>query len=181
MKRLILILAAAALPLGLLYAGGAGGLTFGIPLNGTGLSNYDLQTMQLGGYGYGVTSGGQRIGGFGLAFFGGGMSSRNLAGGVGGVLSGQEFHAGPLIVAVNLLAGIGGIGTSGLPTPGGYAVLFGEATLEAGVAVFPWMMLAAYGGMQVMTNFVPGRAFSDALYYTPVAGVRASWGSFRDR
>ncbi len=179
MKRITTLLVLAAfLPLAAYAQGGAGGVTVGTQIFNPAAANYDLGLFTMGGFGYGVTAAGQRIGGFGQAFIN--ISpDRSTAGGVGGILVGQELRAGPAILGATLLAGLGGMGSSFFPPYRGYFIGFGELTLDAGLTLTPWMLLSVYGGMQVAANFIPGRPFSDALFYSPVAGVRISWGSFR--
>lgn len=182
MKKTSLVLAAVLLlPLAAFARGGAGGLDFGVQVYNSQISNLDLGLTNLGGYGYGVTPWGQRIGGFGRAFLNVSPGSA-IAGGVGGILSGFELRAGPLVAGLTLLAGLGGMGTAPMQFPpyGGYCIAFGEATVDAGLAVTPWMLLSVYAGMQAMTNLVPGRPFSAFVDYCPVAGMRISWGWFAD-
>jgi hypothetical protein len=180
MKRIMTVVALAVLLPLASFARGAGGVTFGTQVFSLGAANPDLGLMSLGGFGYGVSRWGQRIGGFGQAFLGFPRPGSYTACGVGGLLAGQELRAGPVVVGLNLLLGAGGMGSSFFPPYGGYAIGFGEVTLDAGIALAPWMLVSAYGGMQAMTNLIPGRPFSNVVIYSPVAGVRLSWGWFAD-
>jgi hypothetical protein len=57
-------------------------------------------------------------------------------------------------------------------------LLFGPADLELGVAVLPWMQVVAYAGCQAGGNLIPGIPFVSATLFTPVLGVRVSWGGY---
>jgi hypothetical protein len=179
-RILIIAVLIAVIPVCLSFAGGAGGMFFGVPYFDPYFSNYDLPIQCMGGYGYGVSSDGQRYGGFGMGFFGG-SALGGFSGGVGGVLSGQEFRLGSFVLAVNLLTGIGGLGTDAVGVPGGYLIAFGQIDAEVGIVVWPWMQISGYGGMQAFANLLPGNPLQDVLYYTPVVGVRLAWGSFPSR
>jgi hypothetical protein len=167
----------AALPLASAFAGGAGGLTTGYQYFDPSVASGDYQERFAGGFGYGVTRDGRRIGGFGLAFYSENDPGR-LAGGVGGLITGQEIRLGNVTLAANLWTGIGGLGTRVLGLEPGYLIGFAELNLEAGVAIFRWFQVSAYAGMQVMGNLTPGRPFTQAVYYSPVLGLRTAWGSF---
>jgi len=164
----LLLVAAPALVMA--APGGAGGVGFGVQYVDLGLANRDLALSYITGYGYGVSWNGARIGGFGTALLG---SASRTWGGVGGLLTGYELRAGPVEVALNLMGGPGGIGMAGQ----GFFILFGQADLEVGVAVLPWMQVVFYGGYQAWGNMVPGRPLASSLT-TPVLGVRLAWGAF---
>ncbi len=151
-------------------AGGAGGVGFSGQLYDTRLSNTDLGVTQIGGFGYGVSEDGNRIGGFGTSFL---SESGDTAGGVGGMVFGHEWRGGPLVFALTLWGGLGGGALSG----GGYMLAYGAAQAELGVWVLPWMQLTAYVGYEVLGNVVPGVPFGRALLRTPVLGMRLAWGS----
>ena len=175
----IIVLAAAlcVLPLSTACAGGAGGLTWGQQFVDSQLSNSDFQGTFSGGYGYGVTSHGQRIGGFGLAVRSS-ASSGSLDGGFGGLILGQEAHAGPFLLAINLWTGFGGLrGDPSLPA-GGSLALFEELDFELGLGFIPWMEVTGYAGMQAIARVGAGRPLFSGVMYTPVLGVRVAWGSF---
>jgi hypothetical protein len=185
-----------------LAAEGAGGSFFGLVEPGwnpsfmPAASTPEMEYM--GGYGYGVTYDGFIIGGFGLAFLdydiydkakwsATGAVPIHVAGGVGGVILGQRilgwesFH---LDVAARL--GVGGMGVStrqGSPgsyyyVDSGYAIVYAEPYIEAGVGLVPWMHLSATFGYTLIGNFIPGRPMTDALFYTPTLGITMSFGSF---
>jgi hypothetical protein len=181
MKRIRLGIIAAALlavlPLASVFAGGAGGVTAGYQYFAPSVSSGDYQERFDGGFGYGVTHDGRRIGGFGLAFYSE-TDPGMLAGGVGGLITGQEVRLGNVTLAATLWTGIGGLATRTLGFEPGYLIGFAELDIEAGIAIFRWFQISAYAGMQVMGNLTPGRPFTEALYYSPVLGVRTSWGSF---
>jgi hypothetical protein len=179
MKRITAILALAILLPLAASARGAGGLTVGTQVFAPRMANSDLGLSTIGGFGYGVSPWGQRSGGFGQAFLSF-LPSGQTAGGVGGVLVGQELRAGPVVAGVNLFLGLGGMGSSLFPPYGGYAMGFGEFTLDVGLALTPWMLFSAYAGAQGMTNLIPGRPFYDAVISSPVVGLRISWGWFGD-
>jgi hypothetical protein len=137
----------------------------------------DVGQNTVGGFGYGVTRSGQRIGGFGLAFFSTDPAVQ-FEGGVGGSISGQELRLGPVTLAAVMWTGVGGLKTNVPGMAGEWFTLFFEGDVEVGLAVTPWMQLTGYGGVQLLANLAPGRPFEGMLFYTPVVGVRLAWGSF---
>ncbi len=161
---------------GTVFALGGGGMTYGMHAFIPPYSNLNLQAAYFGGFGYGVTASGLRIGGFGCAVL---DTSPYLtyAGGFGGILTGRQLTSGPLSLALNLWTGLGGVGTS-FASPRGFFGLLAEADVELGVAIVPWMQWVVYGGYQAVANLIPGLPIVDALSYTPVAGIRLVWGSF---
>ncbi|HVO38359.1 MAG TPA: hypothetical protein VMV03_04945 [Spirochaetia bacterium] len=178
LKLVILSAALAAAPLSLAFAGGAGGVTWSNQHAVFGLPTSTLSVSSVGGFGYGVSPGGTRTGGFGFALYSvpGGDS---LSGGVGGFIVGQEGHAGPFTAAVNLWTGLGGVSATMAGVETGALVLFGEANVELGAAVTPWMQLVLYGGVQGLADVSPGHGIgSQILSYAPVIGMRLAWGSF---
>ena len=168
-KIFIVIVLFVAIPACVALAGGAGGVGYGFQYYDPQLSNVDLGLATITGYGYGVNGWGNRIGGFGMALL---SVTGQAAGGVGGMLMGQEWRGGPLMAAVTLLGGVGGAGYA----RHGYMLLFGEADIELGIRVLPWMQVVAYAGMQAWGNTVPGRPFTSVFVYTPVIGFRLGWG-----
>ena len=159
------------LPACIATAGGAGGVGFGAQYFSPAISSASLGMTYIMGFGYGVDYDGSRIGGFGMALL---AEPNRSAGGVGGMLVGHEWRAGPVVFAFNLLGGVGGVAYGG----GGYMLLFGQADLELGAAVLPWMQVVAYAGYQAWGNLVPGVPFASAKLFTPVVGVRVSWGGY---
>lgn len=175
---MVLVSLALALPLSSAFAAGAGGVAWADQRTVQGLTSGAVSISEVGGFGYGVNGNGQRTGGFGYALYSPEGTS-SLAGGVGGVIFGQEGHTGPLTFAVNLWTGLGGLsaGLAGAQT--GYAILFGEANFELGVNVTPWMQLSAYVGMQGLADINARSGIGTRLAtYSPVVGMRLAWGSF---
>jgi hypothetical protein len=160
----------AAAPLAM--AGGAGGIGFAMQAARLGLSNADPGMSSIMGYGYGVMGDGERIGGFGSALL---SLNSGSAGGVGGMMIGQELRAGPFVVAVTLWGGVGGAAWN----DEGYMLAFGEADAEIGLRLLPWAQITFYAGYQVWGNVVPGVPMSSVYIYSPVMGIRLGWGSFR--
>jgi hypothetical protein len=78
--------------------GGAGGVTHGCQYLDNGWYSVDVSENTVGGFGYGVNRRGERIGGFGLAFFSTDPSVE-FEGGVGGLINGQQISIGPLTAA----------------------------------------------------------------------------------
>jgi hypothetical protein len=167
MKRALFLAVVLCAAPALASAGGAGGVGFGIQYYDPEWSNMQMGMSNITGYGYGVLRDGSRIGGFGTA-----MLSMQSAGGVGGLLLGHEWRSGPLVLGVSGLGGVGGGSWSGR----GYMLLFGEADLELGLCVTPWMQIVAYAGYQAWGNLIPGIPFASAYLATPVIGVRIGWG-----
>lgn len=160
-------------------AGGAGGVTHGfqyLDLDG-GWYSVDVRENSVGGFGYGVNRHGERIGGFGLAFFSADPSVA-FEGGVGGLINGQQFSIGPLTAAAVAWTGVGCLHTDVPGMAGSWVTLFLEADVEVGWALTPWLQLTGYGGVQMMASLAPDEPFESMLFYTPTVGVRIAWGSF---
>ncbi len=178
-KIFILVLAVFAAPLSTAFAGGAGGVTWSDQHSISGFSNTTVPASEIGGFGYGVTNGGRRTGGFGYVMYSE-PGTDSLSGGVGGVIIGQESRTGPFTIAANLWTGAGAVSLGFSGTASSYVVLFGEANVELGVAVTPWMQLSAYAGMQGIADVDARTGIGAGLVrYCPVAGMRLSWGSFQ--
>ena len=140
----------------------------------------ELGLVCFGGYGYGVGRDRWVNGGFGMAFLDSQENSR-ISGGVGGFISGFRLMRIPIHVALVSWTGVGGLYTGAYaqnPEHGYFAVLQ-EIDLEVGLPLARWFMPTLYLGYQVVGNFVPGMPFQEFFSYTPVAGVRVAWGSFR--
>jgi len=174
--RIMLVAAAlAVLPLAAVGARGAGGFTWGQEILDPTLSSANLDSSLLGVYGYGVSYAGRRTGGFALAVHSDSASPAIEGGFVGGI-AGQEFRQYPLLMAVNLWAGVGGLAAGrGVPPEGSFAV-FGEVTAEIGFSL-PGMILSGYAGMQAMSAVSSAETFFTRAMYCPVVGVRLAWGS----
>ena len=80
---------------------------------------------------------------------------------------GKEATFGPLMFSANIWTGVG-------HTWQGVS-LIADINGEIGFAVFPWMQVAVYGGMQGTTSFMD---IFDTYTYTPVFGARIVWGDF---
>jgi hypothetical protein len=176
-KIMVLAAALAILPLSVLSARGAGGITWGQEYFDPSLSNFDLQATYSGAYGYSITRDGQRIGGFALGIRSSAPSAEFDAGFVG-FITGQEVHFGPVMGAVNLWMGFGGMSASPvLNTPDCFA-LFGQIELEMGFGFTHGMQLTGYAGMQAIAGVRDGQPLFGNVMYTPVLGLRLAWGSF---
>ena len=178
--RILKIAAVAAalvvLPLSTAFARGAGGFTWGEQYFDAQFSTYDLSMSTSGVFGYSVSYGGQRIGGFAVAVHSDvGMPS--LDGGFIGAITGQEIRTGPFMAAVNLWTGIGGMLGPGFPLTDSLA-LVGELSLEIGIRIFPGTIASGYVGMQAVTNLPGSAPLFSSVAYTPVIGMRLAWGSF---
>jgi hypothetical protein len=175
-KIMALATALVVLPLAAAFARGGGGFTWGEQYFDSQLANYDLQATSSGAYGYGVTHGGQRIGGFVMALRSAG--SNDFSGGFVGTITGQEARLGPVLAAVELWTGFGGIAPNTTLQTSGTFALMGELDLELGLGFFRGVCLTGYAGMQAFTAFsLDEQPFSN-VRYTPVFGVRVAWGSF---
>lgn len=151
---------------GICFATAGGGIFYGDYFYDSDFSSSDLKGAGVfGGYGYGSDKDGVRSGGFGIVMD---DESDDFYGAFGGVITGQEAKVGPIIVAANLWAGLGGsnMGFSG----------FGEVNGEVGFPIFSWFQVVAYCGVQYIA---PIKGFFDSGMYSPVAGVRFVWGSFK--
>jgi hypothetical protein len=176
----LLLLAAAAG-----FADGAGGVTHGMQYLDLeqwcdvdpGWYAADLGLITAGGFGWGANRRGERVGGFGLALYSDDPSI-GLAGGVGGLINGQQVSIGPFTAAAVAWTGVGCLTVDAPVLAGSWVVAFAEVDLEASWAVLPWLQLTGYAGLQVMGNVTGGRPFDEFLFWTPVVGARIAWGSF---
>jgi hypothetical protein len=172
LRRLLIVSALVILPLATAVA--EGGFSWGEQYFVPELASYNLSSQYTSVFGYGVTRGGQRMGGFVLGVHspdGGGQ----ISGGVVGSILGQEMRDGPVMLAASLWTGIGSVRTAALSEQGDIS-LFGELSLEAGFTVPRWMQIVAYGGMQVVANVGNGAPFDEVPFFTPVLGLRLVWG-----
>ena len=175
-KIVVLALALAVLPLAGAFARGAGGFTWGEQYFMTPYSNADLGARTTGVYGYSISRGGQRYGGFAMAIHSDEVVP-TLDGGFVGAIAGQEMRMGSLMAAVNLWTGFGGTNMHPLyDVPGSFA-LFAELSVEVGLAFFPGVMLTGYAGLQAMAPILADQGIFDTVLYTPVLGFRVAWGS----
>jgi hypothetical protein len=166
---LCIIVLLVAIPAGMAIAGGVGGVGYGLQYYDPQYSSANEGFTYITGYGYRTGWDGSRFGGFGTALI---SVDGNDAGGVGGVIVGHEWDAGPLLAALTLWAGVGGGGFG----DSGYMLGFGQVDFELGVRLVPWMQVTVYAGFQGWGNLLPDYPFSQALFYSPVVGVRFGWG-----
>jgi hypothetical protein len=166
-----------------IFADGAGGILLGtqtaeLPLpEGVIIRSNSMNIFYTGGFGYGIVESNQIIGGFGYSF--GDSDYDDIAGGIGGVTLGHRIIGRPLFIALLLNLGAGGISINDeYNRNSGYFVLFSELLFEAGVPVMPWCMISGYVGYQVMGNVITGGFFDTFISYTPVIGIKISFGKF---
>ena len=164
------------LPLAGAFARGAGGFTWGEQYFEQDLSNVNLGTSCNGVYGYSVTWGGQRIGGFAMAMHSDTVVPAFNAGFVGGI-AGQEVRVGPFMAAVTAWTGFGGMTMNPLVQGPAAFALFGELNVEAGFGFLPGVMVSCYAGLQAVAQVFPEQAIIQNAFYTPVMGMRIAWGS----
>lgn len=178
MVRFRIAVAAAAfalLPLAWAGAREAGGFTWGQEILDPALSNDALDSQVLGVYGYGVDYAGRRAGAFALAIHSTGDSPVVEGGFVGGI-AGQELRRYPLLMAINLWAGLGGLSAgNGVPTGGSFA-MFGEITAEIGLTAIPGVVITGYGGLQAMSAVSSSEPLFSRAMYCPILGIRVAWG-----
>jgi hypothetical protein len=175
MVVVVAVLALAALAPLASFAGGAGGFTWGEDWYAPGASSGDLGLRTSGVYGYGTSWAGQRAGGFAMSVSSGAEGS-SLDGGFVGAIAGQEMRAGPVVAALTLWTGVGGLGEGAFAGRAGSLALFGELCLELGFAFVPGMQLTGYAGMQAIAPVAPWPVMAGSALYSPVVGVRLSWG-----
>ena len=147
--------------------------------------------QSVSGFGYGVTRGGWKIGGFGTFFSTEPMSVpvpalgtvTRAIGGFGGIISGGQGRLGPFLFSLNMRLGAGGMGVfydwspngmSPLHSGGGTFGLFGSLDAEAGLIVFPAMAISAYAGVEGLLAL----GYAIVPVATPTMGIRITWGSF---
>jgi hypothetical protein len=175
-KVVVVAFALLAIPLVGAFARGAGGFTWGEQYFDQSLSNFNIQTTYNGVYGYSITWGGQRYGGFAIVAHSDATAPIFNAGFVGGI-AGQEMRIGPFLVAINAWTGFGGMTTNPLYQGAGAFALFGELNLEAGFGFLPGIMVTGYAGIQAVAQVFPEESFVRNAIYTPVIGMRIAWGS----
>ena len=200
--KIVLVLVAIAVAPVASFANGGGGVEYftnaGSDLLESALFHGNVIDMPTGSvtalsaYGFGLTRGGWKIGGFATGFFTqdfalaipeGGMIVNRAAGGFGGVISGGEGRFGPIGFAVNTRLGAGGLAVMGSWTNGpqpspmmaGVFSLFGSVDAELGIIVVPAMFVSVYAGIDAV---VPISPFVVALLAVPAFGARITWGRF---
>ncbi|MFP4363509.1 MAG: hypothetical protein ACLFR1_06525 [Spirochaetia bacterium] len=186
MKQKLMITALIIVLSGTAFASG-GGMFYGRHHYIEDYANTNLGAAYFGGFGYATSSSGARTGGFGFAISDD-FENGTIAGGIGGIILGQELSEGPLMLSVNLWLGLGGMGPGELQTndklreePGVF-LGFGEVNAEVGLSLNSWMQIVGFAGMHVYYPFISEGAgvapFSNDTVYTPVIGGRIAWGSF---
>ena len=145
-------------------------------------------------FGYGVTRGGWKIGGFATGFYATGLAvalpSDNLVisdamGGFGGFISGGAGRFGPFAYSLNVRLGAGLMFAEGVWTMpvtygsnsfnGGAFLICGGVDGEIGLLVVPAMLVSAYISAQAV--MIPTYV-SLVAAVVPTVGVRITWGSF---
>jgi hypothetical protein len=179
----------------LAYAGGGGGIEYltnlgsdvlaKIPIPGSAL--LDVPTGSITGFsafGYGITWGGWKIGGFATGLYTGPLSIpvpslggnvTGMAGGFGGVISGGHARLGPFSLSLNVRLGAGGLGVQYAQTTTGVFSLYGALDAEIGLVFVPAMMISAFAGVHALVPMSYAGIFPFAA---PAAGIRITWGSF---
>ena len=184
------------------YAEGGGGIGLltnvgsqnigAVPLSG--MLDYPTGTMTAAEvFGYGVTSRGWKIGGFGIGFYGSGLSHAvpaeglsitGAAGGFGGVISGGAGSWGDLVYSMSVRLGAGGMaveGTTSFPSPGlnpflgGAFALYGAIEVEIGVTIVPAMLVSGFLSLQAVAVPTPLTIVAATV---PTMGIRMTWGRF---
>jgi hypothetical protein len=184
------------------FARGGGGFEYfinmgsdvlgGVPLPAGLMTDYVSGTvMGLSGYGYGITRGGWKVGGFGTFFYTAPISESlpaydmtvtDAIGGIGGVISGGYGRLGPFTFALNTRLGVGGMGVEMIwPSDeydwtywSGAVLLYGSADLEVGMIFVPAMMVSAYAGVQAIVTV----SYVMVPVVVPTMGIRITWGRF---
>lgn len=166
-------------------------------LGSVGLPDGSLLVLPTGtveavsGFGYGVTRGGWKIGGFGTFFATEPMAVSvpylgtvtRAIGGFGGVISGGQGRLGPLLFALNLRLGAGGMGVAytwapvgmdPMPVGAGTFALFGSLDAELGLIMVPAMAVSVYAGVSGLVTL----GYAIVPVAVPTMGVRITWGRF---
>jgi hypothetical protein len=205
MKRsvVLFVLFLASSPL-LSFAGGGGGIglltnassqMFGMAPWANGIVlDYPAGTVTaLEAFGYGVTRGGWKIGGFGIAFYATNLdlalysddlNVTGAAGGVGGVISGGAGRWGPFAYSLNVRLGAGGLAinadwndprySSSHFVSGAFA-MYGAIDAEVGLVLVPAMLVSGYVSLEALAVPTPTTLVAAVV---PTVGVRITWGSF---
>ena len=142
-------------------------------------------------FGYGITSRGWKIGGFGIGYHTDALRlsvpAENLlitrsAGGFGGVISGGAGSFGVWAYSFNVRLGAGGLAVEGewmTPSAGrfvtGEFAAYGALELELGITIVPAMLVSGFIAVEALV--IP--AFSTLIAAAiPTAGIRITWGAF---
>ncbi|MBN1696246.1 MAG: hypothetical protein JW881_01920 [Spirochaetales bacterium] len=165
---LLLLLITASYP----CFGNAGALFWGMHIGSPSFEDYELDCNFFGFQFYTVSSGGQRLGGFGSLIVSGARPEPYVFGGVtGGVYLGQELVLGPVVTASNLLLGLG-VTSSNIGRDAGHIAVIGEAHIEAGFFISDWLQLTCFGGIQSILNLFPSWPSQAYFFYVPVWGIK---------
>ena len=147
----------------------------------------------LSAYGFGITSGGWKIGGFATGFYAAGLSLpfpslgeaiTTAAGGVGGVISGGFARWDQFCLSMDLRLGAGGMAVGMVDDPPiagavpfwtGVFTLYGALSAEAGFLFVPAMLISLRVGLDAVVAFSYSGPFPVAV---PTMGIRFTWGRF---
>jgi hypothetical protein len=200
-KLLLMLVALSSAPI-VSFANGGGGVEYftnaGSDLLGPSFFSgglVDLTTgsiTSLSAFGYGVTHGGWKIGGFGTGFYAknlslvipeGDMTVNRSAGAFGGVISGGAGRLGLIGYSVNTRLGAGGLAVEGIWTGGsglspmtaGVFSLYASVDAEAGIILVPAMLVSVYVSIDAIVPIAP---YFIAFLAVPTLGARISWGRF---
>jgi hypothetical protein len=138
-----------------------------------------LGLMYYGGFGYGIRGKRKIHGGFGFALSDP-TGQTDIWGGFGGVMSGYRLIKRPVTLSLISWTGFGGVYTGRHTTnPGsGYFCISEELDLELGIPLLRWFMPVIFVGYQIAGNILPVPPVRGFLSYTPVVGIRITWGDF---
>jgi len=105
----------------------------------------------------------------------------NIWGGFGGPITGFRIIRRPVTIAITSWTGFGGVYTGkNTVNPGrGFFCISEDLQLEIGLPLLRWFMPVVFAGYQVAVNLVPAPPITGFLSYTPVIGMRLTWGKFR--
>lgn len=185
MKRFIAIFIFLVTVSCVLHADGGGGMFSGYQtchypiLSDFPVSRNTMGLLYFGGYGYGISENGNLIGGFGYAILDQ-EGITGIAGGMGGILVGKRIMKRPISLMLVSWTGFGGIYSGKVNTGGagsGFFCISQELQIELGIPLTDWFVLSPYLGYQVVGNLIPGKLFSSFVSYTPVIGVKITWGN----
>ncbi|MFP4383348.1 MAG: hypothetical protein ACLFSE_04835 [Spirochaetia bacterium] len=178
MKKVVIVLTILLMfPAGMIFAYGGGGTFVGEYIDGFSWDTSEIGFSGVryrGGYGYGVTDAGHRVGGFALGLHD--YTENRKLGGFGGIITGQQLRLGFLTGSINLWLGVGGL--SSRESEAIYLAYFGEGTFELGIKIFSWLQFSGFAGWQVLGNLFNFEPCNPADPFQPVAGFRVTWGKF---
>jgi len=174
------------LSLGSIFADGGGGILIGYQagkypfFEKNYLASRNMGLMYYGGFGYGLQ--GRRVihGGFGYAISDP-TGESNIWGGFGGPITGFRIIRKPVTISITSWTGFGGVytGRNTVNPDRGFFCISEDLQLEIGLPILRWFMPVIFVGYQVSANLVPAPPIIGFLSYTPVMGMRITWGKFR--